>query len=266
MRSLFDRILNKIYYLRYRGSRKYFPNLRYIEIELTSGCSLRCLNCDRCCSQAPRNEIISLKQIKYFIDESNNLQWPWHQIKLIGGEPTLHPQFWQIIEMFRIYKIKHPATSFALSTNGFSLKTKEIIQDIPSWIYVYNSEKQGSVHMFHPFNIAPLDLEGFSNANFSEGCPITNGCGIGLNRYGYYPCGSSAAIDRVFGFNIGYKHLSEVNLRTMTSSLVQLCRYCGHFKHYRDYISTKKQLYSSSWVHALKGYRKALDKMTLYGN
>ena len=77
-------------------------------------------------------------------------------------------------------------------------------------VHVNNTAKVTNVQPeFQTFNVAPIDLEGYQGANFSNGCMITQICGIGVTPYGYYPCAVAGAIDRTFGLNLGRKTLPE---------------------------------------------------------
>ena len=78
--------------------------------------------------------------------------------------------------------------------------------------------------------MASIDLEEYKDADFTVGCEIPDRCGIGLNRYGYYACCPGANCDRVFGFDIGLKSLSDVNEEALKKQRNILCKYCGYFK------------------------------------
>ena len=58
-------------------------------------CSLSCLNCNRSCAshQAPSNRFISIDAIKDFLHQVKIFKWDLENIHIVGGEPTLHPQF-----------------------------------------------------------------------------------------------------------------------------------------------------------------------------
>ena len=76
---------------------KRFKRNNVIAIDLTMECNNRCFNCEASCRQAPSNEIMTVDQIKKFVDEAIKLDYRWDAIKLRGGEPTLHPKIFEII-------------------------------------------------------------------------------------------------------------------------------------------------------------------------
>ena len=206
------------------------PNKRWIEIEITPKCSLACFNCDRSVRQAPSNKEMSLEQIRNFVNESIKLNWRWKNIRLMGGESLLHPQFFEILKIVEQLRKIDPNCRIEVSTNGYGREVKKALSKLPDWVKVVNSNKNSNINRFSSYNIAPIDLRNYQNEDFSRGCWITNEAGLGLSRYGYYPCGAGASVDRVFGFDVGQKGLSLVTDSTLKNQLRILCRYCGHYK------------------------------------
>jgi sulfatase maturation enzyme AslB (radical SAM superfamily) len=242
--------------LKRKGVLPWVPNKLTVELEITTSCSLACFNCDRSVRQAPSNERMSLEQIQKFIDESVEMNWKWKHIKLLGGEPTLHPQLFEILDMLHKYvETNSPDCVIGIATNGYGPKVNEVLSRLPNWVVVTNTRKKSNVQPFVSYNIAPIDLEEYSNSNFSRGCWITEVAGLGLTRYGYYPCGAGGALDRVFGFNIGVKTLKSVTDSALNQQLNLLCRYCGHYKtNYDDKRIFDEQI-SKSWKDAYEKYR-----------
>lgn len=240
------------------------PNLNKIELEITTFCSLVCFNCDRSVRQAPSGEYMSFEQIEKFVQESLDLNWQWERITILGGEPTLHPQFFEALEVIKKYKDKNPSCRVEIATNGYGPKVQELLAKMPEWVKIRNSAKQSNKQNFSSYNLAPIDLERYKKANFSKGCWITEACGLGLTRYGYYPCGAGASVDRVFGFNIGFKKLSDVNRRVLKKQLKQLCRYCGHFKDSFETEKVSEEEMSHSWADAYRAYKIRRSEPTLY--
>lgn len=240
------------------------PCLDKIELEITTFCSLSCFNCDRSVRQAVSGEYMSLEQIAKFVQESFDLNWHWKQITILGGEPTLHPQFFEVLEIIKKYKDKNPACWVEIATNGYGLKVQEILAKMPQWLKIRNSSKQSNKQNFSSYNIAPIDLERYKRANFKKGCWILGACGLGLTKYGYYCCGAGASVDRVFGFDIGLKKLSMVNRRAIKKQLKQLCRYCGHFKDSFETEKVSEEEMSHSWAEAYRAYKIRRPELTLY--
>lgn len=91
-----------------------------IELDLVDYCNLSCSLCVRGCdildSKIPR-KTMGLNDVKRFIDETKDINFRWKTIKLVGGEPTLHPQLFDILNMFTEFK-KICNFSLHLYTNG----------------------------------------------------------------------------------------------------------------------------------------------------
>ncbi|MFA6215877.1 MAG: sulfotransferase [Patescibacteria group bacterium] len=241
-------------------------NLEKIEIEITTDCNLKCLNCDRSARQAPSSEAMTVEQIEKFVAESINLKWHWKNIRIMGGEPTLHPQLQLILAAINQYRSFCPEVMVEIVSNGFGGETNSILKNLPEWVAVKNTGKLSAQQPHTSYNVAPVDLEKYQTANFKQGCSITEKCGLGLSRYGYYPCGAGAGLDRVFGFAVSIKTLAEVNPRSLQRQKLQLCRYCGHFKNkslLKQKVTFEEEV-SPSWQQAYSQYKIKKPELPLY--
>jgi len=238
-----------------------------VALDLTMQCNASCFNCEASCRQAPSNEKMTLEQIKKFVDEAIKLKYRWDAIKLRGGEPTLHPEFSDILKIIKKYKDFHPDCKITIVTNGMGKKVNEILSKVPDWVCEQNSSKKTGQYdygTFKSYNIAPKDLFWYKfYRDYSKGCNRLVRChGLALSRYGYYPCTHGANVDRVFGFDIGIKKLSDVNEKALRKQMQTLCKYCGHFKLTNDYIDGEKM--SKSWQKIYKKYKQKKPDMSLY--
>ena len=241
--------------------KKKYPSKYRIHLEITYQCNLECNNCNRLCSQAPSNEHMTIEQIQTFMKEStdNNVVWNW--IIIGGGEPTLHPNILQILEMLLAYKKDYSRSArIELSTNGYGKAVKGILSKVPNEIGILNSSKESNVQRFCPINLAPIDSVFHRSIDFSIGCDAVPDCGIALTPFGYYPCPVAGAIDRVFGFDIGRKKLPSFD-DPMLEMLPKICKFCGAF---RFAFRTKRQVMSPSWEIALERYREKKPNLTRY--
>ncbi len=243
--------------------RKWKRSLKLIEIDITHDCNLKCLNCCRSCKQAPTNEEMTVDQIKKFVKESIDKKANWEMIRVMGGEPTLHQNLIEILNILAEYKKNHsPETKIELVTNGFGNTLNKISSKIPKEIIIHNTAKKLAIQHFYKFNLAPKDSKKYKYADFSNGCPAICNVGIGLNRYGYYACANCGAIDRVMGLNIGRKKLPSSD-DLMRDQLDACCRYCGIFG-YGSTIRSKKEVMSPSWKKAYEKYKKEKPSLPLY--
>jgi hypothetical protein len=117
----------------YFKKRKLFlPNLNKIEIDITYECNLKCFACNRSCSQSPTNERMEVSDIERFVFESINLDKKWELINILGGEPTLHPDFEQIVRCIHeeYLSVYSPHTILQITSNGFSAQTRDILEKL----------------------------------------------------------------------------------------------------------------------------------------
>ncbi|MDY6839574.1 MAG: radical SAM protein [Thermodesulfobacteriota bacterium] len=238
-------------------------NHRRIEINITFDCNLKCLNCNRSCSQAPAKDHMTLEQIEKFIKESQEKARKWEQIVLMGGEPTVHPAILEIVDMFFSYKREsNHDVKLILATNGFGPEVKDILRQLPSDMRVRNTNKKSRRQKeFYAFNVAPIDLRAYKNADYSNKCDVVWSCGTGLSKYGYYLCSNASGIDRVFGMDIGRRELPSTD-DEMTDQAEMLCPFCGRFRVYRG-IAHGKPI-SPAWETAYEKYRRQRPVLTEY--
>jgi len=242
-------------------------NYYFIDINLGYKCNMKCLNCEASCRQAPSEERMSLEQINKFIDESIKQGRKWKIINLVGGEPTLHPQIFDIIQQLLFYRDTFSKdTRIKLFSNGAGEKVNSVLLKLTQEIKISNSRKTSNILLHAAFNNAPKDTLLYKYADFSNGCCQIQLCGMGLNLYGFYPCIAGANIDRVLGFNIGRKKLPVLN-DSMIDQLQTLCKYCGYFRYCLPGVKnilTTKEIMSPSWRKAYENYKIKKPFLTLY--
>jgi len=201
-----------------------------IEIDITYLCNLHCLNCNRSVTQAREALHMTVQMISRFVDESLKSGRTWRRIRVLGGEPTLHPEFQQIIDELLRYKRALPKTIVEVVTNGHGRRVQRTLAKLPSEVVIDNSQKESPVQThFGPFNLAPVDDPAFNGAAYSNGCAILEDCGMGLTPMGYYPCAVAGGIDRILGEGRGRIALPG-DSDDMLAEVERLCRLCGRFR------------------------------------
>jgi hypothetical protein len=236
------------------------PCINSIEIDITYRCNLKCNNCNRSLGYAPTKDQMRLAQINKFVSESVAMQARWESIRLIGGEPTLHPDLLHIINILMEYKEKYSSDlSITLVTNGSGDLVKKVLHNIPKTISIKDSMKYLGEYEHIVFPDAPSDHLWNAFVSYSNGCGVLD-MGMGLSPYGYYFCPVAGAIDRVFGFDKGRKMLPSNNDLMMDQRLV-FCNLCGHFFGNKRFSKTTM---SRSWQKAYRQYHVRKPNLTLY--
>lgn len=220
------------------GYKNFIPNTNKIELDITYDCNLKCKGCNRSCGKAPSKECMTLEQIETFIQESIDCGKKWTLINILGGEPTLHPNFLKIVEVIqtKYVDVFSPDTIVQIVCNGIAPRSRELCEQAEHFKNVRidrNSFKTSNVvDYFSPFNDAPIDDPKFKDADFSKGCWNCAYCGIGLNKSGYYACAVCGGIERVLSTSLGIKKLEDVTTPKLKEQLNFFCKFCGNYKAY----------------------------------
>jgi len=224
----------------YKNRKIFKPNQNKIEIDITFDCNLRCEGCNRSCGLAPSKDYMTIEDIGAFITESKKLHRSWRLINVLGGEPTLHPDFIAILKMLQTEyaDVYNNDVIIQVVSNGFTENSRRLCKEAEQFQNVridYESFKtKNTVDYFTPFADAPVDDPDFNSADFGKGCWVTSYCGIGLNKNGYFACSVCGAISRVLKDGGGIPYLKDATEETLVGQLKKYCRYCGNFKHYAE--------------------------------
>jgi radical SAM protein with 4Fe4S-binding SPASM domain len=89
------------------------PSLRYLELQITNRCNLRC----RHCFINHQNDELGLEQIKKVLTEFEKMQGL--RVMITGGEPLMHSKFKEINEMLADFSFRR-----VLFTNGLLINKK----------------------------------------------------------------------------------------------------------------------------------------------
>ncbi len=258
--------------------KKYTPNYKFIEIDITFKCNLKCFSCNRSCTQAPSDEIMQFEQIRKFVKDSIKEKYKWERISILGGEPTLHPDFIKIVHyIYNEYILKYNNdTILKIVSNGYSQYSRQELKKIgkiPNVLINKKSFKSNKeVKYFIPFNKINLKKRDDNDRDYSKACWVTSYCGIGLNKYGYYGCSVAGGIDRVIGMDKGIRQLKNIKNELNNHSSI-FCKYCGSFYEYDvnkgDYIPraeldvlNPKDSMSEIWKDFYRRYNKQRPKLT----
>ena len=237
----------------YRRSRT------FVEIDVTWACNLRCYNCNRSCEQAPTSDRVTLAQIQQFVDDSAARGVRWRRIRILGGEPTLHPDLAEILGVLRNWRDLHsPETLIELVTNGHGARVREVLASLPPDVVVVNTQKASQAQPFLPFNVAPQDLRAYQHADFRSGCGVTQYCGLGLTPRGWYPCAVAGGIDRVLRHDLGRATFPDPS-DDLFPELASFCRVCGLFeRRFRSPVT--EPVMSWTWSDAYGAHERRADE------
>lgn len=196
-----------------RGKRftKMFP----IEVHVTEHCNLNCAGCSHFSSLAAE-EYLSTERFEKDCKRLAELTDRFYAIKLLGGEPLLHPR---ITDFFDIARKYFPATPVQLTTNGILLlkqseafwencEKNNIVISISQYPIKLNKKEIKKTARSHRVTLEftgstdehrmckmPLDLAGGQDAQKSfRKCAISWGCCVTLRDGRIYTCCTAAHI------------------------------------------------------------------------
>ncbi|WP_150266543.1 radical SAM protein [Paenibacillus tepidiphilus] len=235
----------------------FIPNIYKLEIDITYLCTLKCHNCNRGISVAPpvKEHNMSVEQIRRFIDQSITSNHPWEQIKLIGGEPTIHPQIDIIIELLYTYKADYnKQLDLRVVSNGTTSFTRNKLDQIQTAYPDIIIENSGKVDNFIPgfslSHIAPRDIYAFKNHRY-RGCWVSEECGIGLNFSGFYCCSIGGSIARLFNHEIAVRNVEDLNFDTLMNMYDKVCSLCGMYHNLKATGVNDETILSPTWQNQI---------------
>lgn len=206
------------------------PKRQLAEWHLTYRCNLRCTGCNRMV-MCPHTPDMTLEDAKEFINQANAIRWR-PQVAIIGGEPTLHPDFDKFIDL--AYEFSDQQVR--IFSNAYSEKTKEILQkygtDERVYINPWGFKKNSVLHLLQDYFLAPCDIEGGDQRQPCIGHSAftldQGGCGISVDALGYTVCAVGGAIDGVLGLCARTRRLANLFNRGFAASQTRkLCGRCG---------------------------------------
>jgi hypothetical protein len=231
----------------HRFGRPFTPSRCYVEIDITYKCNLKCFNCNRSCTQAPSEFEMPVAMIEAFIAQSVDQKIPWKRIRLLGGEPTLHTRFFDIVELLMQYRRAHnPDVRLVVGTNFHGRRVRRVLKQLPPSIAIKSTLKTSRTNLFRPFNVAPVDTRLNRFSDYTCGCRIIEECGLGLTPQGYYVCAVAGGIDRIFGYQLGRPDLPDPS-DTLVDQMAAFCPLCGFFGFQWP---TRKAMQSKTWQRA----------------
>jgi hypothetical protein len=253
---------------------------KHVEIQINTACDLACFSCDRM-SDVVTDANMTLDQVKLFVAESIDLDWDWERIRILGGEPTLHPRFKDMIGWLVGYrewlKIKHGKGVFLqVLTNGWGQKSAELRPWVEEQGVSFHAErKQEGVDppWFLNTRVVPLDRD----PEVGELPPCLmfgiRSCGIGLTRWGFFLDGAGATVARVAGLDVGVMRLQDVTWQAMLDQARVLCRVCGHWNpidateqtRLNDLVSVSGKVTGKFWTEQLAAFHENRPVMRVYG-
>ena len=239
----------------------------HTHLDITTVCCNSCMYCSRYMRHTPNKDRghMSLEYFEKALDTL--LDWP-NRIGLMGGEPTLHPDFARICEIMRDPKRNHP--NYHRLMNRYSLFTTggpsyEKLREVIGWTFHYvevfeHNPDQTAICMHQPTTLAIQDV--IEDANLRE--ELINDCWVDktwcatINEYGAYFCEVAAAIDRVT--NKGGRAFALTNdwwMRTPDDAdykkQLELCQLCGMpVPVEREVLATGKERISEGLFNILK--------------
>ncbi len=234
-------------------------NKNLVEIDITWECNVGCYNCNRSCGKAPTKDRMTVDQIKKFIQETKDCSL--RAIKVIGGEPTLHSDFKEIMGLVYDHGMRIES-QITIYSNMYAQESRDLVAELPKNVVRVRTEKTGKINKFQPFNLAPIDED--IQFDYSQGCMCAFHCGILVTRYGYYGCPVLGGIDRVIEFDLGARSWDEMTKEKFKVQCEELCPYCGfNFNFHKDTFVTEEKI-SESWQEFYKQYNENKPQLTLF--
>ena len=259
------------------------------EINITYDCDLACKWCNRLCgTKLNKPDHLTVPQAKkYFTIISNNIE-PHSKIIIIGGEPTLHPQLFEILDL--AVEIIRPklVVPLLIRSHGIGEVVPKILQQIKERYTVSESRLFGDglpglsefLSTSTQFIIERSDMvwEGYKayierqhdpifraaidlNPNcddYSKMCKATTLNRWGVTPYGIFRCSHfGPSISRIFKLGPGFDHMpTDEELAEHKKKICKYCPWTGTTKYKKNDPGPAGLIITESYKKALAEWNR----------
>ncbi len=201
--------------------------MKIIQIEITNACINQCSNCTRFCGHYEKPFFMDFETFKVAVDSLKNYKG---MVGIMGGEPTLHPEFERLIEYYVSARpdvglslmFKHPVRDFntflqkRLNVPSFrkrglfsALGSKyyehfETIQDVFSYQCI-NDHKNSGLHQPLLISRKELGIPDDEWFRLRDRCGLQNEWSASITPKGAFFCEIAASLDMLFEGPGGWK-------------------------------------------------------------
>lgn len=168
---------------------------RSLEIQLLLRCNWSCIACDQLSQFSSiawvKKGTMTLSQIEFFCDEMIQSNSYFGRCRLVGGEPTIHPKFAEIVALLHRLVVAGHIGCIEVVTNGSHPERIAPVRHLLAKVRVSDDndkQKHHTANLIH--TPQSLGYEG-------KRCNQPEHCGWSLSYYGYAPCSSAAGIMRL---------------------------------------------------------------------
>ena len=234
----------------------YTPKSNEAEWHITYKCDLNCPNCNRLCFLPPTTPDMTLDDAHEFVRQARELNW-LPRIVIIGGEPTLHRDLFEFIEIAN----ELSPGRVDIWSNGYRDAAKRKLERIRAegLARVCEETIKADGCMVLPqadFFLAPKDFGVINHRPCHNHAAI--GCGISVDAEGYTLCSIGGAIDSVLELNLRTRQLKDLFDREFAhKQTCDMCDVCGRELGITSHHIAKSQvmhgsLMSPTWAAAVK--------------
>lgn len=203
------------------------PTSGKVEWHLTYRCNLKCRHCNRLSFlERPHTEDMTLDDARAFVEQAEARAWK-PTIVILGGEPTLHPEFIQFLRIATTFNPGH----VQIWSNQWSPAARGAIHAArhlgPVHVNGDTAKKRGSVvHDVHDMFVAPCDFGRTRGPCFQHCAQIG---GASLDHEGLSPCCCGGAVDAMMGLGVRTKRLDDLfDPEWLERATRALCARCGY--------------------------------------
>ena len=219
--------------------RKDFPKL---ELHLTYACDLECVACSRASFlRKPHTRNLTIADVEDAFRQCDELKWE-PRVIIIGGEPVMHPQFYEICRMSVQWSINHRPDNFVqVFSNGHTAKTMDACRKVEQeWsCSIFRDEwkpasrvggEPGQSTWYPGMFVSPADA-GLPNQGpcYQHSSII---CGIGYDAHGFTLCPMGGTISTLLGAPEGVirsRRLADLfDPEWAKRATEEMCKHCGY--------------------------------------
>lgn len=195
---------------------------KIIQIEVTDACFLRCANCSRLVGHRRTSYFMPLSQVA---DAIASLTEYDGVVGIVGGEPTLHPQFTEICDLLRAMR---PREKCAVFTSGHKWDAyKDVIwRTFGHGVFFNDHTDPRQRHQPVLVAIGEAISDKALMRSLIEKCWVQESWSPSVAGNGAFFCEVAAALDNTFKMGGGYRVDANWWRRTPAEFADQVARFC----------------------------------------